>query len=103
MELLLLIFASTAYAIGGLFMKLSNGATRPFPTIAFLLLFLVGAMLQALGMRRLDLGVAYILVLGFEAVLALVFSVWFLREPCSPQRLGAIALILIGIVWLNRT
>src|SRR5450755_3020047 len=39
MELLLLIFASTAYAAGGLFMKFSNGATRPSPTIAFLLLF----------------------------------------------------------------
>jgi multidrug transporter EmrE-like cation transporter len=103
MEMLLLILASTAYAIGGLFMKFSNGATRPLPTAAFLFLFLVGAMLQALGMRRSDLGVAYILVLGFEAVLALVFSTWFLRESCSPQRLGAIALILVGIGWLNRT
>jgi len=103
MQLLQLILASTAYAIGGLFMKLSNGLTRPLPTIVFLRLFSFGAMLQALGMRRADLGMAYIMVLGFEAVLALVFSVALLRESCPPQRLAAIALILVGIVWLNRT
>jgi small multidrug resistance pump/quaternary ammonium compound-resistance protein SugE len=103
MALLQLILASAAYATGGLFMKFSDGLSQPLPTITFLLLFLVGATLQALGMRRADLGMAYILVLGFEAALALVFSVWFLHEICSPQRLAAIALILIGIILLRRT
>jgi multidrug transporter EmrE-like cation transporter len=103
MALLQLILASAAYATGGLFMKFSDGLSHPLPTITFLLLFLVGATLQALGIWRADLGMAYILVLGFEAALALVFSVWFLRETCSPQRLAAIVLILMGIVWLHRT
>ena len=103
MELLQLIIASAAYAVGGLFMKFSDGLSRPLPVIAFSLLFLAGAQLQALGMRRADLGVAYIFVLGLEALLAALFSIGLLRESWSATRVAAVALILAGIVLLRRT
>mgnify|MGYP003299445846 CR=1 FL=1 len=67
-----LIVASALYAIGGLFMKLSSGMSRPAPTVAFLMLFVGGAVFQALGMRRTDLVVSYIFVLGAEALVAVL-------------------------------
>jgi quaternary ammonium compound-resistance protein SugE len=103
MDLLQLVLASVAYAVGGLFMKLSAGLSRPLPVIAFSLLFLVGAQLQALGMRRADLGMAYIFVLGLEAVLAALFSVLLLRESWSAARVAAVLMILAGILILRRT
>jgi multidrug transporter EmrE-like cation transporter len=54
-------------------------------------------------MRRADLGVAYILVLGLEAVGAPALSVFVLHETCSPSRLGAVAMVIIGILWLRNT
>ena len=98
-----LVTASIAYAIGGICMKLSEGLTRPLPSIAIFTLFIVGASLQTFGMRRADLGVAYIVVLGLEAVAALALSVLVLGESCSPSRLGAVAVVIAGIAWLRHT
>jgi multidrug transporter EmrE-like cation transporter len=103
MEFAELVIASGCYATGGLFMKYSQGMMRPLPVLAFALLFLAGASLQALGMRRADLGMAYILVLGLEALMAVVFSVLILRESMSIARAFAILIILAGVIMLGRT
>lgn len=97
-----LLLASLAYAVGGLFMKQSAGATRPLPTVGFLLLFVAGAVLQAIAMRKADMGVSYVFVLGMEAVAAVVLSVLILREPWTLSRLAAVVVILAGIAWLRR-
>lgn len=98
-----LILASLFYAVGGLCMKLSMGLSKPLPTAMLFALFLIGATLQTLGMRREDLGVAYIMVLGLEAVAALALSVFALEEACPPSRLIAVGLIIGGIVWLRNS
>ena len=98
-----LVIASALYAIGGLFMKLSNGMSRPAPTAAFLMLFVAGAAFQALGMRRTDLVVSYIFVLGAEALVAVLLSALYLHERYPPSRVAAILVILVGMLWLKRT
>jgi multidrug transporter EmrE-like cation transporter len=103
MSLLLLASAAVLYAVGGLFMKQSDGITRVLPSVAFLLLFAAGAALQALGMRRADMGPSYILVLGLEAIAAVVLSIVVLNESYSASRLAAIALVVVGIAWLRAT
>lgn len=103
MALLMLVFASIAYAVGGVFMKHSDGVTRLLPTLAFLALFVSGATMQAIGMRQADMGVSYVFVLGVEAVAAVLLSGFMLHERYSLSRLAAIALILAGIVWLRRS
>ncbi|MGC4081139.1 MAG: SMR family transporter [Vicinamibacterales bacterium] len=102
MSLLMLTVASLAYAVGGLFMKQSNGLTQLAPTAAFLALFAAGASLQALGMRQAEMGVSYVFVLGIEAIAAVGLSAALLHESYSLSRLAAIALIIIGIAWLRR-
>ena len=102
-ELLLLLVAATAFAAGGVFMKLSEGAARPLPTLAFLALFVLGAVVQALAMRQASLGGVYIAVLGLEAALALVFSVALFGESLTPVRVLAVVLILGGVALLRGT
>lgn len=101
MEILLLTAAALAFSAGGLFMKLSAGLTRPVPTATFIVLFVAGAIVQALAMRRSDLGVTYVFVLGLEAIITVLLSAWMLHETYSPQRLGAIALVVVGIALLR--
>ncbi len=103
MALAQLLLASIAYAVGGLFMKLSAGLSRPWPTVAFTLLFLCGAMLQSLGMRNADMGVSYVFVLGVEALVAVGLSAAYLHESFSPSRIAAVMLVVAGVVWLRRT
>ncbi len=103
MQLLLLSLAAVLFAVGGIFMKWSSGMTRLAPSTAFLALFCAGASLQSIAMKRADMGVVYIFVLGLEAVAALALSVWLLGERLSVARICAVALILSGIVLLRRS
>jgi len=103
MALAQLLLASTVYGVGGLFMKLSAGLSRPAFTAAFLALFVVGALLQGSAMRETDLGVSYIFVLGVEAIVTMGLSVAYLHERCPPSRLAAVVLVVAGIAWLRRT
>ncbi len=101
-EWLQLGLAALSYSLGGLSMKLSEGASRPWPTVAFLVLFCFGALLQAFAMRRMPLGPAYIAVLGLEAAITFLLSAVYLRESYSPGKLLAVLLILGGVVLLRR-
>jgi len=103
MYLLLLIVASLLFATGGLFMKLSLGLTRLRPSLLVFLFFCAGAACQAVAMKRADLGVAYVFVLGLEAVAAFLISVLVLHESAAPLRVVAVVLIVGGIVLLERT
>jgi quaternary ammonium compound-resistance protein SugE len=103
MALAQLILASIVFAVGGLFMKVSQGMSRPWPTIAFSVLFLAGAMLQSLGMRGADMGVSYVFVLGVEALVATGLSAGYLHEGFPPSRIAAVLLVVVGVAWLRRT
>ena len=95
----LYLAASAAYTAGAVCMKLSQGLTKPWPSAAMWLLFAAGAGLQAIGMRHKELGVAYLIVLGMEAVLAFFLGVLIFGDALNPRRLAALVLIAGGI-WL---
>jgi len=103
MALLMLMLASVAYAVGGLFMKQSDGVSRLLPSLAFVALFAAGATLQAIGMKQADMGVSYMFVLGVEAIAAVLLSTLVLHESYPPSRLAAVALVVIGIAWLRQS
>src|ERR1039458_8063184 len=70
----LLVMAALSFTSGGVFMKHSEGLRRFTPSLLTGILFLAGAACQALAMRREEMSVAYIVVLGFASVLAFVFE-----------------------------
>lgn len=83
-------------------MKYSAGMTRLVPTIGFLSLFCLGASLQALAMKRAEMGSVYVLVLGLEAIVVFLLSAAVLGERVSLAKAGAVALIVGGILLLKR-
>jgi multidrug transporter EmrE-like cation transporter len=95
------ILAALFFTVGGIFMKLSEGLTRFWPTMIVFALFVIGAALQALAMKREDLAVTYLVVVGFEAILALLFGVLVFSETCSPARIAGVLLITLGIISLR--
>jgi multidrug transporter EmrE-like cation transporter len=103
MAVLLLVVASVLFACGGLCMKYSEGLAKLGPSVGVFVLFGIGAACQAVAMKRNDMGVAYLFVLGLEAVFAFVLSVAVLGEKATLGRAGAVVLIVSGIVWLERS
>ena len=83
-------------------MKASSGLTRIGPSVAVFVLFCLGAGCQALGMRRTEMGVAYISVLGLEALAAFALSAIALGERVTISKIGALLLIVGGIALLDR-
>ena len=64
-------------------------------------LSLAGSALQAGAMRNESMAVTYVVVLGLEAVTALLLSIWLLQETASAIRFGGIALVVAGIILLR--
>jgi quaternary ammonium compound-resistance protein SugE len=59
------------------------------------------AFLLTLAVRYLPTGTAYAVFTGMGAVGAVLFGILFRGDPATPGRLGAIALIVVGIVLLR--
>ncbi len=95
------IMAALCYASGGVCMKLSQGLSRPLPALALFACFGLGASMQAVALRRADLGTAYVLVLGLEAALAFAAGVLFFHEDVTLPKLLGCALVVAGILLLR--
>lgn len=101
-NVVLLALAALSFTCGGVCMKHSEGLTRLGPSLALGALFLLGAGLQALAMRREEMAVAYIFVLGLESVLAFAFGAFFFGEAVTLVRILAVTLITAGIFLLHQ-
>lgn len=97
----LVVSAALAFTVGGIFMKLSEGLTKAQPTLVLMALFILGACFQTLAMKREDLGVTYLVVLGLEAILAFVFGIAVFGESSSAGRVAGVSLVAIGIGLLR--
>ncbi len=101
MYLLMSLAAAILYTVGGISMKLSDGFSQLLPSLFIYLCFIGGASLQTLVMRKADLGVAYILVLGIESISALLFGILIFKENYSLTKLLGVSLIVTGIIFLH--
>ena len=96
------IMAALFFTVGGVFMKLSDGLTKVWPSMIVFALFAAGAALQTLAMKREDLAVTYlVVVVGIESVLAFLFGVLLFSESCTPARIAGVLLIAGGIISLR--
>ncbi len=98
---LMVTLAALLFTVGGIFMKLSEGLTKFWPTMIVFTLFVTGAALQTLAMKREDLAVTYLVVVGLESILAFLFGILVFSESCSPVRIAGVLLIASGIISLR--
>jgi multidrug transporter EmrE-like cation transporter len=99
--LMLSVVAAIFFTFGGVFMKLSHGFARLGPGAAAIALFVAGAIAQTFAMKYAELGVAYVFVLGLEAVLAFGFGALFFGENVSIAKLLGVVLIIGGFALLH--
>ena len=103
MQFFLMIVAALLFAVGGLFMKASDGLTRLTPSAAVFLFFCAGAARQSVAMKRGEMSAIYVAVLGLEAMAAFSLGTVFLGEKTSFIKLCALILIVSGITLLERS
>lgn len=102
MFLIFTIFAAICFTSGGAIMKTSEGLTKLWPSVACIACFAAGAALQAIAMRGNPMGTTHIFVVGLEVALALVFGAIFFQEHLTFPKIGAVTLILVGLILLKK-
>ncbi|MBD8679728.1 DMT family transporter [Sphingomonas sp. CFBP 13720] len=82
-------------------MKLSDGFSRPWPTVATFVTMFASFGLLALAMKQLPLGTSYMVWTGIGALGAFVVGIVLLGEAVTPLRLVAAAMLLGGLVLMK--
>jgi small multidrug resistance pump len=98
---LILFFAILSEVIGTTALKLSNGFTRPFPSIVVAIGYGASFYLLSLALKAMPIGVAYAIWSGVGLVLTVIVGMMIFRETLDWARIVGIVLILMGIVFIN--
>lgn len=101
MYLFMVFIAAFAYTVGGMYMKLSKGLSKPGPSLLVYFFLTAGASLECLAMYNAELGITYIFVIGVEFLLVFLFGTLFFQEKYSHVNLFGVSLIVAGLILLN--
>ncbi|AYG94063.1 QacE family quaternary ammonium compound efflux SMR transporter [Brevundimonas naejangsanensis] len=101
MAWIFLFLAGLLEVVWAFLMKMSDGFSRPWPTIGTLAFMIVSFGLLSLAMKSLPLGTAYVIWTGIGAVGAFVVGIAVLGEPVTPMRVIGAVLIVSGLIVLK--
>jgi quaternary ammonium compound-resistance protein SugE len=101
MAWIILLFAGLLEVVWAYSMKLSDGFTRPLPSIVTIAAMIASFTLLAMAMKSLPLGTAYTVWTGIGAIGAFVLGIVMLDESVTPLRLIAAGLIVGGLVLMR--
>lgn len=98
----LILVASGAFeAVWAVALGKSEGLTRLWPSVMFVIALVISMGGLAWAMRELPLGTAYAVWVGVGATLTVAYGIIFDGDPVTPLRMLFLALIVGGIVGLK--
>jgi quaternary ammonium compound-resistance protein SugE len=98
---LFLLVAGLFEAMWAIGLELSEGLSRPKPTVATAVAILVSMLLLAKAIEELPVGTAYAVWTGIGAASTALLGIYLFDEPATPSRLGFILVIVVGIGGLQ--
>jgi len=97
----LLLLAITAEVIGTSFLRLSEGMTRPLPTLLVFGAYAIAMVLLSRVVLSIPLGLTYALWSGIGTVVIVLVGRFAYSQLLSPTQLIGIGLITAGVVIVN--
>jgi quaternary ammonium compound-resistance protein SugE len=101
MAWIMLLLAGLLEVVWAYAMKVSEGFSKPLPTVVTIVTMIGSFALLAAAMRSLPLGTAYVIWTGIGAMGAFVLGIVMLGESVSPMRITAAVLIVSGLVLMK--
>ena len=98
---LLLLLAVSAEIVGTSCLKLTQGFSRPWPTVLVLGAYAVAFLLLSRVVDTIPLGITYALWSGIGIVAIVVVGVLAYRQVPTPAQLVGIGLITAGVITVN--
>ena len=99
----LLIVAILLEVAGTTNMKLSEGFSRPVPSVLVLFFYALSIIALTFAVNRLEVSVAYALWSGMGTALVAIIGLWFFHESITIIKVVALGLIIVGVVMLHST
>ena len=96
-----LLLAGLLEIVWALSIKQSDGFTRLLPSVITVFALFGSLGLLAVAMRTLPLGTAYAIFVGIGAIGVFAVGATVLGEQVSAARLGAVLLIVAGVMLLK--
>jgi len=101
MPYLLLAAAIASEVIGTTFLKLSDGFSRPVPSLVTAIAYAFSFWCLAITLREIPTGVAYAIWSGLGMVLITGVAWLFLGQKLDAAALAGMALIVAGVIVMN--
>ena len=98
---LLLLLAVSAEIVGTSCLKLTQGFSRPWPTVLVLGAYSIAFFLLSRVVDTIPLGITYALWSGIGIVAIVVVGVLAYRQVPTPAQLVGIGLITAGVITVN--
>ena len=83
------------------FLKLSNGFTRLYPSLGFIMFIIFSFTFLTQSIKVIPLGTAYAIWTGIGALGSIVIGILFFQDPAGFWRIFFLSLITVGIVGLK--
>ena len=99
----LLLFAITSEVIGTSCLKLSEGFSKPIPTLVVLVAYATAMLLLSRVVQTIPLGITYALWSGIGIVAIVLVGLFAYKQVPSPSQLVGIATITAGVIIVNLT
>jgi small multidrug resistance pump len=100
---ILLIVAIVLEVAGTTNMKLSEGFSKPVPSMLVLFFYALSIVALTFAVNRLDVSVAYAVWSGMGTALVAMIGLWFFQESVTVIKVVALGLIVVGVVMLHLT
>ena len=97
----LLALAITIEVGATISLRYSDGFTRPLPSAIVVVGYVLSFYLLALVLRDISVSTAYAVWAGAGTAAVAIIGMAVLGEPATAVKLGAIALIVVGVIALN--
>lgn len=82
-------------------MKMSNGFTRPVPSILMIVCYLLAFTSLNFSLKQINVSVAYAIWSGVGTAAIAVIGYYFFSESMSWIKVISILLIILGVIGLN--
>jgi small multidrug resistance pump len=98
---LLLLGAIVLEVAGTTSMKLSNGFTKPVPSVLIFVFYAMSFILLTLALKHINVSIAYAVWASMGTALIAVIGMVYFAEPMTGLKLVCVGLIILGVAGLN--
>jgi len=98
---LFLLVAIVGELLGTSMLKLSNGFTKLYPSIAVVICFGLAFYMLSLSLQYISLGIAYAIWSGVGTLATVIIGILIWKEKVGLITVLGIALVIAGVVLIN--